>query len=290
MYLPRKILEEKLQELLGEDIGHGDITSSLTISENLVVEAEIVAKERCIVAGLEEATILCEDLNLTVTAHTDDGSQANAEARLLRIVGDPRTILSAERTLLNLLSRMSGIATITNHLVSKIRSAGYETRVAATRKVAPGLSYFDKKAVLLGGGDTHRICLDDLILIKDNHVKITGSIHEAVRRVRENASFSKKIEIEVRSLDEALKAAEANVDIIMLDNFSPGKVKEAVAILKNERVAERVLLEASGGITENNVVEYAASGVDIISLGRITQSPKAIDMSLEVVKVNKTRT
>lgn len=289
MFLPRRVLEEKLRRFLEEDIGQGDITTYLTILKNTIVEAEIVVKEAGLVAGIEEALVLCESLNLRTKALTSDGTQVKPKTSILHIVGEARSLLSAERTLLNILSRMSGIATMTNRLVGKVRTAGYKTRVACTRKVAPGLGYFDKKAVFLGGGDTHRLRLDDLVLIKDNHIKIVGSVKEAVRKASESASFSKKVEVEVASIEDALEAVKAGADIIMLDNFSPTSLKETVSFLKKEGVRSKVLLEASGGIIEKNILEYAATGVDIISIGEITHSIKALDMSLEVVKVGKAK-
>ncbi|MDH5701727.1 MAG: carboxylating nicotinate-nucleotide diphosphorylase, partial [Candidatus Bathyarchaeota archaeon] len=206
------------------------------------------------------------------------------------IVGDARTLLSIERTLLNLLTRMSGIATATSRLIEKVRSAGYKTRIACTRKVAPGLLYFDKRAVMLGGGDTHRLHLDDLIIVKDNHLIVVGDVGEAVKRVREAVSFSKKIEIEVSTGGEALEAAKAGADIVMLDNFSPQQIKNTMMLLDREGLRSKVLIEASGGINEQNVLKFAATGVDVLSLGEITDSVKALDMSLEVVKVRKSRT
>lgn len=283
MFLPRHVLEVKLRKFLEEDVGQGDVTTCLTIPENTVVKARVVVKEEGMVAGIEEALILCESLGLQVKASASDGDLVKPKTAILRITGDARTLLSAERTLLNLLSRMSGIATITNCLVGKIKAAGYKTRVACTRKVAPGLGYFDKKAVFHGGGDTHRLHLDDLVLIKDNHIKIAGSVDRAVTKAREAVSFSKKVEVEVTSIEDALEAAKAGADIIMLDNFSPAKVKKAVLALTEEGVRSKVLLEASGGITEKNIIEYAASDVDAVSIGEITHSVKALDMSLEVV-------
>ena len=287
MFLPKRILEEKLRRFLEEDVGQGDITTHLTISKNTIVEAEVVVKEGGLVAGIEEALVLCESLNLQAKALVSDGVQVKPKIVILRIVGDAKTLLSAERTLLNILSRMSGIATTTNRLIGKVKAAGYKTRVACTRKVAPGLGYFDKKAVFLGGGDTHRLHLDDLVLIKDNHIKIVGNVGDAVRKACETVSFSKKVEVEVASVEDALEAAEAGVDIIMLDNFPPVKVKETVSILMKEGIRSKVLLEASGGITEKNILEYAAAGVDILSIGETTHSVKALDISLEVVNVRK---
>jgi nicotinate-nucleotide pyrophosphorylase (carboxylating) len=153
--------------------------------------------------------------------------------------------------------------------------------------VAPGLLYFDKKATMLGGGDTHRLHLDDMILIKDNHLAIIGDVSRAVKKARETVSFSKKIEIEVSSADQALEAAKAGADIIMLDNFSPHKIREAITLLKKKGLRDKVLIEASGGINEQNILEYVATGVDIVSLGEITDSVKALDISLEVTKVKE---
>lgn len=289
MFLPRRILEKKLRRFLEEDIGQGDITTYITISENINVEAEVVVKEDGLVAGMEEALVLCESLNLQATALMSDGTQVKPQTSVLHITGDARTLLSAERTLLNVLSRMSGIATTTNRLISKIKAAGYKTRVACTRKVAPGLGYFDKKAVFLGGGDTHRLHLDDLVLIKDNHIKIVGNVSDSVKKACEAASFSKKIEVEVTSVEDALEAAEAGADIIMLDNFSSAKVKETVSFLVKEGMRSKVLIEASGGISDKKILEYAVAGVDILSIGEITHSVKALDMSLEVVKVRKAK-
>jgi nicotinate-nucleotide pyrophosphorylase (carboxylating) len=284
MYIPRKILASKINKFLKEDVGQGDITAAL-IPLGTIVEAEAVAKEDGIIAGIEEAVTFLQSQDFQVKPLVSDGEGVKKETVLLKIVGDARTLLSIERTLLNLLSRMSGIATKTRHLIEKTRNAGYKTRIASTRKVAPGLLYFDKKAVMLGGGDTHRLHLDDMVLIKDNHITIIGDVSKAVKKAKEIASFSKKIEIEVSSVDQALEATTAGADVIMLDNFSPRKIREAIALLKKKRLRDRVMIEASGGINEQSILEYAASGVDIVSLGEITDSMKALDMSLEVTRV-----
>jgi nicotinate-nucleotide pyrophosphorylase (carboxylating) len=289
-FLPRKILEEKIRKFLEEDLGQGDITTLLTVPSGTIVEAEIVAKESGVIAGIEEVFTLLESFGFQVRVLVSDGSRVEGKAAVLKIVGDARTLLSIERTLLNLLMRMSGIATATSRLIEKIRRAGYKTRIACTRKVAPGLLYFDKRAVMLGGGDTHRLHLDDLIIVKDNHLMVVGDVGEAVKRVRAAVSFSKKIEIEVSSDNEALEAAKAGADIVMLDNFSPQQIKNTMVLLDREGLRSKVLIEASGGINEQNVLEFAATGVDILSFGEITDSAKALDMSLEVVKVRKSKT
>jgi nicotinate-nucleotide pyrophosphorylase (carboxylating) len=285
MFLPKIILEAKLRRMLAEDLGQGDVTSALIVPENCTAEAEVIAKEEGIAAGIEEAIVLLESLGLKYEAYVKDGDEIKPKQVLMKISGDARTMLSAERTLLNLVSRMSGIATATRKIVEKVQKAGYKAKVACTRKTAPGLLYFDKKAVLVGGGDPHRLHLDDLILIKDNHIAIVGSVEKAVKKAREKASFSKKIEVEVTKIEDVLKAAEAGADLIMLDNFSPKQVEEAVKILKKAGFYGKVVLEASGGITADNVLDFASKGVDILSLGEITHSVKSLNISLEIIKI-----
>jgi nicotinate-nucleotide pyrophosphorylase (carboxylating) len=284
MFMPRKVLEEKLKQLLAEDVGQGDVTSAAVVPAGLTVEAVVVAKEAGIAAGIEETAILAESLGLSVKTKVVDGDEIKNGKVILKIFGDAQAILSAERTMLNLLSRMSGIATTTRRLVEKLRKANLTAKIAATRKTAPGLLYFDKKAVLIGGGDPHRLRLDDMILVKDNHIAIAGNVETAVKKAKA-ASFSKKIEVEVTSATDALKAAEAGADIIMLDNFSPKQIREAVEALKKAGFFGKILLEISGGITEQNLLEYASTQVDIISMGELTHSVKALDISLEITKV-----
>lgn len=287
MALPRKILEEKLRRFVEEDVGHGDITVFHTIPHGTIVEARIIAKEKGVIAGVEVAIAFSEAFGLQARALVKDGFKVTPKTEILLIEGDAITMLTIERTMLNLFSRMSGIATHTNRLVEMVRQAGYRTVVAATRKTALGLAYFDKKAVEIGGGDPHRYGLDDMILIKDNHLTIAGDVKSLVRKTRERASFSKKIEVEVSRPSDVLEAAEAGADIIMLDNFSTGKIQKAVQLLKRKKLRNKILIEASGGITVRNIIRYAAAGVDIVSLGEITQSTRALDMSLEVFKVKK---
>jgi len=180
--IPSELMEEKLRRFLEEDVGLGDLTTIYTVPSEAKAKAQIILKAPGVVAGLEEVTILLEGLGLHVKPLVKDGKEMKAGTRILEIYGAARTILMAERTVINILSRMSGIATATNRLVKKVRSAGYTVRIACTRKTAPGLLYFDKKAVVIGGGDTHRLHLDDLILIKDNHLKIAGGVTKAVKQ------------------------------------------------------------------------------------------------------------
>lgn len=287
MFVPRKILEVKLIQLLADDIGQGDVTSGAIIPANLDVEAEIIAKEVGVAAGIEEIAILAQILGLRVANYVSDGNNFVKNQVIMKIFGDAQLILSAERTILNLISRMSGIATTTSRLIKNITDAKLKTMIAATRKTVPGLNYFDKKAVFIGGGDTHRMNLTDMILIKDNHIAVAGNLGNAIRKAKKHVSFSKKIEVEVTGISDVLLAARAGVGIIMLDNFSPKKINEAIALLKKEGFFGKLLLEASGGITFENLLDYASTKVDIISLGALTHSVKSLDMALKIVKKNK---
>jgi nicotinate-nucleotide pyrophosphorylase (carboxylating) len=285
MFVPRKIREDKLRQLLEDDVGLGDITVQALIPPSLNVNAIIIAKEDGVAAGIEEATILSEFLGLKVKAKVADGVAFKNKQVLMEISGNAQTILSAERTTLNLLSRMSGIATATRTLTEKINKAGLKTKIAATRKSAPGLLYFDKRAVVIGGGDPHRLHLDDMVLIKDNHVAVVGSSEEAVKKAKATVSFTKKVEVEVTRVADVLKVARAGADAILLDNFSVEQVKEAVDLLEKAGFLGKVVLEASGGIVAEKILDYAAAKVDVISMGQLTHSVKALDISLEVTKV-----
>jgi len=285
MFLPRRVLEEKLRDMLADDLGEGDVTTALVVAAGATAEAEVRCKETGVAAGIEEATVLLECLGLKVEALVDDGDEIKKGHVMIRVSGNARTLLSSERTLLNLLSRMSGIATGTRRLVKEIQRAKLQTRVACTRKTAPGLLYFDKKAVLIGGGDSHRLHLDDMILIKDNHITMSGNLRNAILKAKKNASFSKKLEVEVANSDEALEAAEAGVDVIMLDNFSPKQIEKTVEGLVRAGLRGNVLLEASGGINSENLMDFASKKVDIVSLGEITESAKTLDMNMKICRV-----
>jgi nicotinate-nucleotide pyrophosphorylase (carboxylating) len=287
MFVPQKILEEKLTKLLEEDVGLGDVTSSLVIPDDVQAKAVVLAKEAGIVAGIEEVSILAKSVGLTVHAEVADGEEIKKGQVLLKIAGDARLILSAERTMLNLLSRMSGIATKTRKLVAIISKLNSSARIASTRKTAPGLLYFDKKAVIIGGGDPHRLHLDDMILIKDNHIAVAGSAEAAVKKAKAMASFSKKIEVEISDAADVLKVVAAGADVVMLDNFTPSQIKQACGLLKKAGCSDKVLLEASGGVTEENIKDYAKTSVNIISIGALTHSPKALDISLEITKTRE---
>ena len=283
MFVPRRIVEEKLKQILADDIGQGDVTVAAVIPANLSIKAEVIAKEDGVVAGIEESIILAEYLGLTAKAEVADGEKIKNKQVLIQISGDAQTILSLERTMLNLLSRMSGIATKTHSLAEKLEKVNVKAKIAATRKSAPGLLYFDKKAVVLGSGDPHRLHLDDMVLIKDNHLAIVGSVEETVKKAKAHSSFTKKIEVEVTNVEDALIAAKVGADIIMLDNFSPKLAKAAGEALRKAGFS-KVLLEVSGGINSETLLEYASAQVDIISMGELTHSVKSLDLSLEITK------
>jgi nicotinate-nucleotide pyrophosphorylase (carboxylating) len=284
MFIPRKLVEERLKLMLAEDIGQGDITSAAIVPQGVTVLAAVIAKESGIAAGIEEAKILAETVGLQVKSTVSDGEQVKNNQVLMQITGDAQTILTIERTLLNLLSRMCGIATTTHKMMELLRKAKSKAKIAATRKSAPGMLFFDKKAVMLGGGDPHRLHLDDMILIKDNHIAIVGDAEEAVELAKEKVSFTKKIEVEITKPSDAVKVAEAGADIIMLDNFSPEEVDEAVKRLKDAGLYKNVLLEISGGIDSETLLDYALAKVNIISMGELTHSAKSLDISLEIIK------
>ena len=281
------ILREKLIGFLKEDIGMGDITTEAIVPAETEVHAQIIVKEPAVISGLIESAIIFRILGAEFHPKVEEGAEATAGTVLAEIKGKGRVILSAERTVLNVLTRMSGIATMTRRLIKMIREAGLNVRIAATRKTAPGLRYFDKKAVMIGGGDPHRFRLDDALLIKDNHIRIAGGIKEAVRRARSSASFSKKIEVEAQTKEEALEAAEAGADIIMLDNMTLNEAEETLKALEDAGFRDKVSVEISGGINEDNLLDYARLKPDVISLGSLTHSVRAVDISLEVVEVSK---
>ena len=264
------LLKETLLKFVEEDAPWGDLTTELTINPETEAKGKIIAKTSGIFAGTEEVETLASLFNLKAKMKIKDGERFEANTLLGEIIGRAKHILLIERTLLNLISHMCGVATATRAATDLIKSKGLQTRVAATRKTHPGLRLFEKKAVKIGGGDTHRMDLSSMVLIKDNHINLCGNISEAVKKARAASSFSTKIEVEVRSLAEALEAVDAGADIIMLDNMPPEGVKEVVEEMKRRRLRNRVLLEASGGINQTNLLDYAQTGVDIISMSTLT--------------------
>ena len=276
-------MEHAVRSFLAEDIGYGDITTNALIDSKQEAEGRVVCQESAIVAGIEEALFLLELTGCQGTAKARDGERVKAGTMILSALGPARALLGVERTLLNLLAHMSGVATATVDLVSIAnRESRGKVRIACTRKTLPGLRYFEKRAVKLGGGDMHRLRLDDAVLIKDNHLELAGSVGECVRKAKEKVSFTKKVEVEVTNADQAVEAAKAGADIILLDNMTPKEVERSVAMLKTENLRDQVLLEASGGIRKENLASYVKTGVDVISVGAITHSAPAIDLSMEV--------
>ena len=270
------MLPSELERFVGEDLGEWDDSSRLV--PEIDVDAAIIAKEDCIISGISEALEIFAYFGLKATPLYDDGEFVPARSRVIAIRGSARAILQSERLALNFLARMSGVSTRTRECVI---SAGGHVRIAATRKTTPGFRAFEKKAVFLGGGDTHRFNLSDAILIKDNHIAISG-LEECLLLAKGRASFTKKIEVEVESLDDMLRAARGGADIIMFDNMTPQMIARGVGLLREAGLRDRVILEASGGITPQNIPLYAESGVDVISLGALTRDAKWIDLSLDI--------
>jgi nicotinate-nucleotide pyrophosphorylase (carboxylating) len=262
---------------LEEDIGSGDVTSMAIVDEGALASAKLVAKEDGIVAGLDIAAAVFDEVDprIRLAARTEEGSKVSPGTVLAEIDGPARSILTAERTALNFLGRMSGIATLTRRFVDAV--AGTKAQILDTRKTAPGLRAFDKLAVRRGGGMNHRLGLYDLILIKDNHVDFAGSLREAVRRARASGA-QLEIEVEARTLDEVREALGVGVDRILLDNMSVETLAQAVSLVDG-----RARLEASGGVRLDNVRAIAETGVDDISVGALTHSVKVFDISLELV-------
>ncbi|MHA1271196.1 MAG: carboxylating nicotinate-nucleotide diphosphorylase [Candidatus Helarchaeota archaeon] len=285
MEIPEKLLKETLLNYLKEDIGYGDITSNLLIPENLKIQAIIISDQSGIVAGIHEVEKICELMNLICLSHVNDGSYISKNTHILQIEGNARSILSSERTILNILMRMSGIATLTNELVKKVKKINNKVKIACTRKTTPGFRYFEKRAVIIGGGDPHRFRLDDMVLIKDNHLFCIKNLEDSINLLKEQLSFSKKIELEVKTMEEALKGAQMGIDILMLDNFSPEQANDVINELKKNNLRNNLILEISGNITPENIVNYAKLDVDIISMGFITHSVKSFGMSLDIVKI-----
>ncbi|MEA3283044.1 MAG: carboxylating nicotinate-nucleotide diphosphorylase [Euryarchaeota archaeon] len=266
----------EIELFLREDIGDFDLFHEL-LPDN-VAKANIVAKEDGVIAGLEEATRISHYCGLSSTCRRDDGDKIAKGDVVLELGGKARAILQSERVTLNFLGRMSGIATLTRRCVEIVK--GNNVRIAGTRKTTPGFRRFEKKAVAIGGGDPHRFCLTDAVMIKDNHIKIYG-IAIAYKYARD-AGFTKTVEIEVGNAEDAVRAAKLGADIVMFDNMDPRAITEAVSTLNGQGLYDCVMLEASGGITLDNLAMYAETGVDVISIGALTHSAQWLDFSLEV--------
>jgi nicotinate-nucleotide pyrophosphorylase (carboxylating) len=283
--LAKSLLEQTLKSFLAEDLGYGDITTDSLVDPSTLATATIICNEPAVIAGLCEVQALLEIAGCKGTVTRREGEKVASGTLLLTASGPAASLLKVERTLLNILSHMSGVATATSELVQLAKKAGANNvRVACTRKTLPGLRYFEKRAVAVAGGDTHRLRLDDAVLIKDNHLVLAGTVADCIRKVRARVSFAKKIEVEATRPAQAIEAARAGADIILFDNMKPDLVKKTIGALQSENLRDRVLLEASGGIRKDNLADYARTGVDIISVGMITHSARSIDMSMNIVR------
>jgi nicotinate-nucleotide pyrophosphorylase (carboxylating) len=274
----RLIIEPIVRAALLEDLGRaGDITTDAIVPEDATVEAVITARQAGVVAGLDAALIAFElvDPGLRIERIRADGARISRGEVVARITGRARGVLSAERTALNLLSRMSGIATATRALAEVI--AQYKAKIVCTRKTTPGLRALEKHAVRLGGGANHRFGLDDAMLIKDNHIALAGGVRAALESARLHAGHLVKIELEVDTLDQLAEGLEVGVDAVLLDNMTPETMRRAVAMVDG-----RAITEASGRITRENAPAVAASGVDLISCGWITHSAPILDLGLDI--------
>ncbi len=271
------LLRDTLLLALREDVGTGDITARSAIPADARATGRFTAKQAFIVAGLNVVQEICRlvDTNLAFKANTKDGASVSTGTVLAEIRGSARSVLTVERTSLNLLQRMCGIATLTRQYVDRVQ--GTRTRIIDTRKTAPGLRVLDKYAVTCGGGMNHRMGLFDGVLIKNNHLVFHSSVPAAVQETRRHIGHLVKIEVEVRTLDELRTAIDAGADVILLDNFDPAQTRKAV-----EMVGGRVPLESSGGITLETVRNFAETGVDYISVGALTHSVAAVDIHLRV--------
>lgn len=280
MYLSMRALQPKIIEWLNEDVGSGDITTENIIPQQAKTVGLIQAKQRGIVAGINVAGLVFTTLapDIEFTPMVEDGDEVEPHTVLAKIEGDTHVILTGERLALNLLQHMSGIATLTS---SYARLAeGTKAHVVDTRKTLPGLRMLEKYAIRVGGGRNHRMGLYDAVMIKDNHIKVAGGIKEAVRMTRNEISHTVKIEVETETLDQVKEALEAGADIIMLDNMSIENIEEAVRLIDG-----RAIVEASGGVTKERLPAIAKAGVDIISVGALTNSAPILDISLDIGEI-----
>lgn len=277
------LIEQIIRNALEEDIGSGDITTDAVIhDDNRRGEALLFARESLVVAGLKVFGRVFQVLDPRIEVHSrySEGETAKADSVMASVIGPMSAILRGERTALNFFQRMSGIATLTRQFVDKVRN--WDVRIVDTRKTAPGLRVLDKYAVYVGGGKNHRLGLFDGVLIKDNHITAAGSIFEAVKQAKETAPHTLKVEVEVEDLAGLKEAIDAGAEVVLLDNMTIDAMKDAVHI-----AAGRVLLEASGNVNMDTVESIAQTGVDIISIGKLTHSPRAVDVSLKVREDSK---
>lgn len=279
-----QLIDELIALAFSEDVGDGDHTTLSTIPADARGKQRLIIKEEGILSGVEIARKVFRyfDPELKMTVFINDGAHVKPGDVAFEVEGSIRSLLQTERTMLNIMQRMSGIATMTTKYQERL--SGLKTKVLDTRKTTPGMRLLEKEAVKTGGGANHRIGLFDMILIKDNHVDFAGGIGEAVKRAKDyckERGKNLKIEVEVRNTDEILQALEAGVDRIMLDNFTPERTREVVALIRSKN--PDVEIESSGGITLDTLREYGEAGVDFISVGALTHSVKGLDMSFKAV-------
>ena len=276
-------LRESLIRFLREDIGQGDLTSEYIVDEDSKSSSSIICKsEVAVVAGLEEVRTIFDICNCKSNALVKDGDIVKNGRKVMKIKGNTRSILKAERTALNLIMRMSGIATDTKKFVDIVRIVSNDIKITGTRKTAPGLRFFDKKSIVLGGGYAHRNSLDEMILIKDNHHAVTSSIRRSILKAKLKAGKNIMIECEVSDTKSSVEAIKSGADIIMLDNFSPQEAQKTISYLKRSGLREKILVEISGGVNILNIKDYATALPDMISVGSLTHSSQSIDFSMEI--------
>lgn len=275
--LNKKNFEKIIAAALKEDIGKRDVTTDLLIPKKEKTKAYFIAKEDGIITGLDAAKLVFKKLNEKISwkNFVEDGTKVKTGTKIAEVKGSARALLSGERTALNFLQRMSGIATLTSVYVEKI--SGTNAKILDTRKTVPGLRLTDKYAVKCGGGTNHRIGLFDMVMIKDNHIKAAGSITKAVNKIRKSIPKKMKIEVETTNIREVEEAMKLNVDVIMLDNMNLNEMKEAVRLIN-----KKCFVEASGGVNLETVRAIAETGVDFISVGALTHSVKALDISMKI--------
>ncbi|MFX0038624.1 MAG: carboxylating nicotinate-nucleotide diphosphorylase [Promethearchaeota archaeon] len=275
------VIEQKIRDFLHEDCMFIDVSSKI-IPEKAKSSAKIFSKSFGYVSGLEELKILYNILNVSTNFRKKDGEEVNNGDIMVELEGYARDILLGERTGLNLITHMSAITTTAKKYFKIVKDSGKNVKIACTRKTTPGIRIFEKKAAELGSIDTHRFSLDDMVLLKDTHLKYyNGEIDKLLHDIKQLNSFSKKIEIEIEKVEDVLIAAKNGADILMLDNMNPDQVEDAINSLKENNLRDKVLVEVSGGITQDNMIDYLLSEPDVISLGLITQFPsEQVDFSL----------
>ena len=272
-------MDRIISYMLAEDEGFGDITSNAVVSEDKTINAYLISKDEGILAGMTIIRELFEEYGIEIKFCLTDGCKISKSDLLIAVHGNARKILLLERTALNLLMRMSGVATAADRYVGLVKD--FNVKIAGTRKTSPAIAKFDKYALKVGGADTHRFRLDDMVLIKDNHIATCSSPLDALLKAKENTSFSKKIEIEVESLNDAVECVQNGADIVMLDNMSPRDVGDVIDKLNEMNIRSNSLIEVSGGIDDENILDYAVLDVDIISIGALTHSSRSLNFSLK---------